>query len=347
MKTTTLYLSVFFSTLVSTVVLTRLCRSIALKLETYDRTNSRKVHKNPKPLLGGVAVFLGFFVPLLFFSQAMVVRYLFVGALLITSLGLVDDLYDLSGIAKILGLAIAVVLLAPAGQLTSFFVYLPFSFYLNLGITIFWVVLLVSAINAIDNMDGLAPGLAMIASLMFFVVGGVQFHQPLWATISLGFTGALLGFLLFNFYPSTIFLGDSGSFLVGYVLAVLGIMGTWSTNPLKSILIPVVILIVPIFDLIFVVLYRFLIGETDSVHEAIEYSAKDHLSHRIQQVMNFGQRRTVLIVYLLGLISGLIGIIMRNTHPFEAIIAFALALLFYVLIILLILPNFSNINWRW
>lgn len=347
MKTNFLYLTSFLSCFVLTVILTRLFRALAIHFEIYDHTNSRKIHQTPKPYLGGLAVFFGLFVPLLYLTNSAVTVRIFLGALLVTSLGFIDDLYGLSGLTKLFGLAGAVLVVAPAGLLTNFYTNLEYSYFLNLGITTFWVLLLVSAINAIDNMDGLAAGLAMIASFMFFVVGGLQFNQPTWSLLSLSFAGALLGFLLFNFYPSTIFLGDSGSFLVGFILAVLSIMGRWSSHPLKSMIIPLVILAIPILDLVFVVVYRYLTGKTNSLLESIEYSAQDHLSHRIQQVRNFGQRRTVMIVYVLGLISGLTGVIMRNTHPFEASLALISVGLLYALIILLLLPNLRNIFWRW
>lgn len=201
--------------------------------------------------------------------------------------------------------------------------------------------------NAIDNMDGLAAGLALIASLMFFFIGAIQFPQPLWAIVSVAFAGSILGFLLFNFYPATIFLGDTGSLLIGFMLAMLSLIGNWSTHPLKSMIIPLVILIIPILDLVFIICYRFLTGKTNSIYESIEYSDQDHLSHRIQQVRNFGQRRTVTIMYILGLISGLTGIIIRNTHPMEATIALISVCLLYLLVIVLLLPNLNNIIWRW
>lgn len=337
----------FLVCFVLSLVLTRGFREIAVYFNLYDETGERKIHDTPKPYLGGLSVFLGFFVPLLLFSNEPVIFYFFVGGVLITSLGLIDDLYELSGTTKLIGIALAVFVVTPTGLQTDLFSEMTYGFYLNFGFTLLWTLLIVSAFNAIDNMDGLAPGLALIAALIFFIVGSVQFSQTLWGFISLCFAGALLGFLPYNFYPSVIFLGDSGSFLIGYVLALLSVMGQWSSHPLKAAIIPVVILIIPILDLLFVIVFRYLTGETDGVRESIEYSARDHLSHRIQQVRNFGQRRTVLIIYVLGIISGLIGVIMRNTHPFEATVAFAAVCLLYFLVILLILPNMNNILWRW
>jgi len=347
MKTNIVYLLVFGTCFLLTVLLTRFCRFLAVRFRIYDHTNSRKIHQTQKPYLGGIAVFFGLFIPLLYLTTSPIVLHLFYGSLLVTSLGLIDDLYGLNGVFKLIGLSIGVIVVAPAGLTSSFFPDIPYSFFLNLSITIFWVLLLVSAMNAIDNMDGLAAGLAMIANLMFFVIGGIQFHQPIWALISLGFSGALLGFLLFNFYPSTIFLGDTGSFLIGYVLAILSIMGEWSTHPAKSIIVPLVILSIPILDLGFLLVFRYLTGKTDSILESIEYSAQDHLSHRIQKVRNFGQRRTVLVLYVLGLITGITGVIMRNTNPLEATFALISVGLLYILVIFLLLPNLNNIFWRW
>lgn len=329
------------------LILTRGFREIAVYFNLYDETGERKIHDTPKPYLGGLSVFLGFFIPLLMFKGDPVIFYFFVGAVLITSLGLIDDLYGLSGTTKLVGIALAVFVVSPTGLQTDLFSDFEYGFYLNFTFTLLWTLLIVSAFNAIDNMDGLATGLALVAALVFFVVGSVQFSRTLWGFISLCFAGALLGFLPYNFYPSIIFLGDSGSFLIGYVLALLSVMGEWSTHPLKAIIIPVVVLIIPILDLLFLIVFRYATGKTDGLMESIEYSARDHLSHRIQQVRNFGQRRTVLIIYVLGIISGLIGIIMRNTHPFEATAAFAAVCLLYFLVILLLLPNINNILWRW
>lgn len=330
-----------------TLILTRIFREIAVRFNLFDATGERKIHDTPRPYLGGLAVFVGFFVPLLMFTSAPEVFYFFVGALFITSIGLIDDLYDLSGATKLVGIAVAVLIVTPTGLQSDLFNFSVYGPYLNFTFTLVWTLLIVSAFNAIDNMDGLATGLGLIASVMFFIIGSIQFPQPLWAFISICFAGSLLGFLPYNFYPSVIFLGDSGSFLMGYVLALLSVMGQWSSHPLKALIIPTVILIIPILDLLFVIVFRYLTGRTDGLRESIEYSARDHLSHRIQQVRSFGQRRTVLIIYVLGIISGLTGVIMRNTHPFEATMAFLSVCLLYSLVILLILPNINNILWRW
>ncbi|MFB6356664.1 MAG: MraY family glycosyltransferase [bacterium] len=341
------YFLAFLACFVSSIVFTRLFLTIARSFSVMDHTNERKVHEQPTAYLGGPAVLIGLFLPLYFFAPNHLNTQLFLSCGIVAVIGLLDDLLDLSAVLKLLALFCAVFIATQAGLSSDFFPPTLLGNIFETCLTLIWVVFVISAINASDNMDGLAPGFALIACLMFFIIGAIQFHYPAWALLSISMCGALLGFLLYNFHPSVIFLGDSGSFFIGFFLAMLSVMGKWSTNPLKSVVIPLVILSVPILDLVFVVIYRYATGVTDSIVESIEYSAQDHLSHRIQQVRNFGTRRTVFILYSLAFIVGIIGVIMRNTHPLEAIFGFVLVGFMYGLVILLLLPNLNQIYWRW
>lgn len=346
----TTYIMLFLVTLISSLILTRVAKSIAQLFDFTADLGTRKIHTEPVAYLGGPAIFLAILIG--FLALGRLNEFLdFLGlGFLALMLGLIDDAYDLPGTFKIICLLLLGALLGvyiDRIRLSPVFIFGVYSYYVEIAATMFWVLFMVSAMNAIDNMDGLAPGLTFIAGFSFFVISGYQHQQPQMALISIVIVGSTVGFLPYNFHPAVIFLGDSGSFFLGYSLSALAVLGNWSNDPIKSFTLPLIILSVPLLDLIFTVLYRLFIGVTDGIIDSIEYSARDHLSHRIQQSRNFGQRRTVLIIYMLGFIFGVIGIIIRNAYPFEAIMALVTAIAVYALMILIILPDYRRIMDRW
>lgn len=344
------YLSVFLSSMVLSLALTYTLRKLSEDYGFYALPGERKIHSEPVPNLGGIAVFLSFIVPLCFMGNLKGFWVILITTFLVTTIGFIDDRFDLGSVLKLMllaGIFLCVSFYGIRISTATVFVPAPWNYYVNSLLLAFWGILVVSAINAIDNMDGLAPGVGLIACLMFFLISLFQFPDHHWALYSIALIGALGGFLPYNFYPASIFLGDSGSFLIGTLLALLPAMTEWSQFPLKSMIVPMVILSIPIMDLIFLVFFRYLTGETDGFLESVEYSAQDHLSHRIQQVRDFGQPRTVTIIYALATVSGLLGVIMRNTQPFESVLALLIVAIMYFIVIVLILPSRRDIDWRW
>ena len=200
----------------------------------------------------------------------------------------------------------------------------------NLLITMLWLVGVTSAINALDHMDGLAGGVSVIAALAYFAVS-VQSGQAHWAIISLALMGSLLGFLCYNKHPAKVFMGDSGSFFLGFSLASIGIMGGWSANPLKAAIIPIAVLSVPIFDLCYVIIARRFNGTTNSIIESIAYCGKDHIGHRLHK-LGFSQTLAVTMVYLIAFAIAISALTIRQANYLESILLLIQIIMIYVII---------------
>ena len=219
------------------------------------------------------------------------------------------------GVWKLGSLVVATLVLAHFGVRLNVFQWLP----LDVALTILWIVGVTSAINGIDNMDGLAAGIsAIVATVYLFIaiqvwsVSRTETSLSWFGMLSAGLIGATLGFLVYNFKPAKIFMGDSGSFFLGYTLAALGVMGEWTPNRVVSCTIPVLLLGVPLFDFAYVLIARIITGETRTLGSVINHCAMDHLSHRLLW-MGFSQRQAVLFIYLLCVVLGVTGILVRNS----------------------------------
>jgi UDP-GlcNAc:undecaprenyl-phosphate GlcNAc-1-phosphate transferase len=256
-------------------------------------------HSRPTPLLGGTVIYAGVTASVLLFgtlSREMI--GVLVGGSLIFLLGLTDDLLQIKPSTKFLGeiLASCVVLYAGLGL-----DLIPNPF-LNLFLTLLWLVAITNAFNLLDNMDGLAVGVAAISSLTTFVFSLVQ-GLPEISVLSMAVLGASLGFLLFNFNPAKIFMGDCGSLFLGFTLACTTILGSWeqASNLFAILAIPSLALGVPIFDTLLVTTSRILSGRSVAV------GGRDHTSHRLV-ALGMSERKAVLSLYALCVFLGSIAI---------------------------------------
>jgi UDP-GlcNAc:undecaprenyl-phosphate GlcNAc-1-phosphate transferase len=166
-------------------------------------------------------------------------------------------------------------------------------------------------------MDGLLGGIVLIAALMFFIVS-LQTYQYVWSIITMGLIGSMVGYLFFNLPPAKIFMGDGGSFFLGFIVAELSIMGGWSTNAVKASIIPIIILLIPILDLTFVIIKRLVLRETTSLSSIIKHCAKDHLGHRLLK-MGFGIKMSLVLIYFVCFNIGIGAVALRNSKSVEAI----------------------------
>jgi UDP-GlcNAc:undecaprenyl-phosphate GlcNAc-1-phosphate transferase len=215
---------------------------------------------------------------------------------------------------------------------------LPFIFedyrgIFNIAVTMLWLTGVCSAMNAIDHMDGLAGGIAGIAALSYLAIS-VQTGQWRWGTISISLFGALLGFLVFNWHPAKIFMGDSGSFFLGFSLGSIGIMGGWSEEPLESVIIPFSILSIPVVDLIYVLVIRRITGVTKTLRESIVYCGKDHIGHRFCQ-LGFSQVNSVRIICLLSMTISISALLIKYTENLQSILLLFQILLVYIVVFIL------------
>jgi len=281
--------------------------------------------------MGGIAIFLAFttacLIPCINRGDVMAIL---IGGALVFAVGVADDVRRVNAVLKLL------FLFAAAGIMSTFGVVLALTpwYPVNLAITMLWIAGMVSAFNAIDNMNGLAGGVGFISSCFYFFVA-LQTLQTQWAIAAAALAGALAGFLPFNFPKARIFLGDSGSYFLGYVLAALGVLGAWSTHPVKAAIVPLLILSVPIFDLSYVVLGRHLQGTTKSIIQAIVYCGKDHLSHRLVE-LGMSETRAVLLIWFIAATVGAAAVTLRNSRPTEAVILLLIfAAVYHIITILL------------
>lgn len=290
------------------------------RLGVMDEVAPNKIHTKPVPRGGGVVIFIAFVVAALlpgYRSHAM--NGVMVGAFICLLVGMLDDwVGGIPGFYKLITLFFVTMILWYFGVRINVFK----NDALDIGLTVLWIVGVTSAFNGTDNMDGLASGIAVIVSLMFFVIA-LQAHIQAQTETSLSWFGLLaialvganLGFLIYNANPARIFMGDSGSFFLGFTLAALGVMGEWTENRVISCFIPVLILGVPLFDFAYIIIARIIQGETRTLRSIIDHCAPDHLSHRLVW-FGFTQRQAVWFIYLIAAALGVSGILLRNTTSF-------------------------------
>ncbi|MBL7198466.1 MAG: undecaprenyl/decaprenyl-phosphate alpha-N-acetylglucosaminyl 1-phosphate transferase [Candidatus Omnitrophica bacterium] len=326
------YFVVFLVALVISWFITPVIANLAKRLRVLDVPEKNKLHKKATPRLGGIAIFVAYFISLLVTKNLNSnCGVIIVGGMSVLLLGTLDDVFKVPAVIKFIFITILTFFLVKQGILVSLFGKL---FFLNFLLTLLWIVGVTSAFNAVDNMDGLAGGLGAIAAITFFIIA-LRTSQWEWATLAIALCGALLGFLRYNFSPAKIFMGDSGSLFLGFTLALIGIKGEWSTNSIKASIIPILVLGVPIFDLAYIVIRRWTEGTAKGVIKAITFCAKDHLSHRLLS-LGYKQRVSVLFIYLIAICVSIGAIVLQNAAKGDAVLLFFQFILIFITIIILI-----------
>ena len=303
-------LPIFAAALLVAVSMTPIARHLAPRWGFVDQPAARKVHTSPIPRFGGVAMVGGVTAALLVFEDRFGITQLMsilIAAAWVSALGAWDDRWGLHHLYKLLGQVIAAVFLILTGVQVSF---LP-SMYVNWAVTVIWVVGLTNAINFLDNMDGLSGGIVAIAAT-FFLFMAVQSGQYLVGGLAAALMGASVGFLIYNFSPATIFMGDTGSLFLGFVLAVLGIKMRFPGHAaIVTWMVPALVLGLPILDTTLVVMSRIRRG----LHPVTP--GKDHVSHRLV-CLGFTQREAVMLLYLVGGVFGIVALFVTQAGADEA-----------------------------
>ena len=327
------HLVVFLLAVVVTALATPLCILIAPKIGAMDiPKDKRRVHKKPIPRFGGFAIYLGMLTGFFRLGNKSEQMLGIIGAAtLIMIIGIVDDIKGVPAKIKLVGQIICAVLLwfstLRFSGMANFFSfgpdYIVFPVWLSMAVTVFWIVAIINTINLIDGLDGLAAGVVLIACLSIAYIADYT-DRPDTCIIILAVAGACAGFLFYNFNPARIFMGDSGSMLLGLLLASVSLVGDTPTKSvtLFSATVPVMLLILPIFDTSFAIVRRTV------KHRPIFEADKGHLHHRIM-AMGFGQRRTVLVLYSISGIMAVAGILWTMRMKGQALV---LALIAGVLI---------------
>ena len=319
---------------------TPIFRIVAMRWGLVDNPSGHKIHQEPTPLLGGAAVFLGFFLPLLIngiFSREF--GAILFAAMILFGIGLLDDTLNLRAHYKlIVQIALAVGLTFVGVRI----ILLPETTLLGITVngllSVIWIVGITNAMNFFDGMDGLAVGLGAIIAF-FLAIVALQMDDPFVGWTAVAMMGACLGFLPYNFRPgkrALIFLGDAGSTTIGFVLASLAIYSDWADlNPVVSIFSPLLIFWILIFDMAHITLFRVIRGKTRNFKEWIEYVGHDHLHHRMARVLG-GPTQSVLFIYLLSVCLGISAMLLRNAqHPSEALLLLSQAFIIVVLVSIL------------
>lgn len=325
------YIWAFLIALFVALIVTPAVIVLAAKTGAMDAPDARKVHKGPMPRIGGLAIYCGFMAAILAmlnFAEltqevANGVIGLLLGGTLIVIIGLIDDYKNLPAKVKLLGQILAAcvvvyfdvridVITDPFGD----YLYLE---YLAAPATVFWIVGLTNTVNLIDGLDGLAAGVSTIASITIMLVA-LQEDVMIVALFTAALAGAALGFLRYNFNPAKIFMGDTGSMFLGFILAGISVIGAVKCTATIALIVPILALGLPIMDTTFAIIRRYRGGVP------IFKPDKGHLHHRLLD-LGFSQRQAVLLMYVISALLGLSAVALNEVSGGMSIVIVVCVLL--------------------
>ena len=326
MGTVLMYGGLFAIAFIISLLITPLIKKLAIAIGAVDQPEQRKVHSKVMPRMGGLAICLAFFIPLIvvlkfniieinnpIFSDRQITGFI-IGGLIILGVGVLDDIYQLSAKYKLIGQLVAAAVVINSGVQVQYITLANQSVYefgwLSIPITLLWIIGVTNALNLIDGLDGLAAGVASIALATISVIGFAM-GNVIVAFMALLLLASTLGFLVYNFFPAKIFMGDTGSLFLGYNLAIFALLG-FKHVTLISFIIPILILGVPIADTLFAILRRFL------SKQSISEPDKHHLHHCL---LNMGctHRQTVLIIYTISVFFSATALIFSQAESWMAL----------------------------
>jgi len=296
------------------LLLTPLARWLGKKWDFMDIPAQRRVHTVPTPKTGGWAIYIAFIISALVFTKPSgQILGLLIAASFIFVVEVGDDAHELPGVTKFVSQIVAACILISFGVSATIFPKVWWGHALNYTLTVLWLVGITNAVNFIDGMDGLAAGLCIIFSCLFSIVF-LQMESFSMVPLCLFILGTCIGFIPYNFRGekgASIFLGDTGSNFLGFVLASLAIMAEWSEDMLlPSLTAPLLIFAVVIYDMAYINVRRIIMREVSNVRELIEYTGKDHLHHRLHYLLG-SKTKTVLAIYLLAIALGMNALLIK------------------------------------
>ena len=331
----------FLTSLIITYVVIPKVIFFADKFRLTDVPGERSSHKRSVPIFGGIAIFSGIIFSLLFWGKLDSIQFILVSLVIVFFVGVIDDLLGLSPYKKIIGQLIAILIAIYLGKIQINSMHGVLGVYelpdiIATLFTVFVVIVITNGFNLIDGVDGLARGIGVIASLAFGVMAYLM-NQTDMAIIAFSLLGALLAFLKYNFHPARLFMGDTGSLLVGMILSVLainlihsGVVTETIHFPNKGPLIAIIFLATPLFDSLRVFVVRIIYGKNPL------YAGREHIHHALLD-LGFGHKKTALALYLMSilLIAGSYFLLELNINTSIAILALAsfiiLMIPFYIL----------------
>ncbi|MBR6793182.1 MAG: undecaprenyl/decaprenyl-phosphate alpha-N-acetylglucosaminyl 1-phosphate transferase [Clostridia bacterium] len=294
---------------------TPLAKRLAEKIGAIDvPKDARRMHKKPIPRLGGFAIFLGFFISTMVFTFNFINLKLYgvlLGAMVIVALGMADDVLALKAKYKFVVQMVAVVIPVACGVRIEWFPnffgdtpYIPLPLWWSVAVSIIWLLAILNAVNIIDGLDGLACGVSTIMTISCSAIL-ILLQSPQVAIIAAALAGACMGFLPYNVNPAKMFMGDTGAMFIGYSLACLSIIGLFKAYAIVAFFVPVLLYLLPIFDLLFAAVRRVLTG-----HSPMQ-ADKSHLHHKLIAI-GFSQKQAVAILYGIAAILGFCAVLMAT-----------------------------------
>jgi UDP-GlcNAc:undecaprenyl-phosphate GlcNAc-1-phosphate transferase len=283
--------------------------------------DSRRIHKQPIPRLGGLAIFIGFVLSVLVLADVTAqIRGVLLGAVIIVILGVIDDIIQLRAYVKFLVQIVAALVAVFHGIVIEIFsnpfVFSPENYvhlgYLAIPITVIWIVGITNSVNLIDGLDGLAVGVSAISSTVMLVISLIVADTNV-ALIMAALTGACLGFMPYNLNPAKIFMGDTGALLLGYILATVSILGLFKFYAVVSFAAPFLVLALPLFDTVFAFLRRLLKGKNPMSPD------RGHFHHRLLD-MGLNQKQAVAVLYATSGLLGLIAVLLITSGVLRLLI---------------------------
>ena len=306
---------------------TPVIRSLAFRVGAVDvPKDSRRMHDHPIPRMGGLAIFFGFMLSvLIFLPLTPQLKGMLMGGVVIVILGIFDDIFALPALPKLLVQIGAALIAALSGNVIqalsnpNIFSSNPFWVlgWLEIPITVLWIVGITNAVNLIDGLDGLACGVSTISSMTLLVIALVV-AEPDVAVLTAALAGGCIGFLPYNLNPAKIFMGDTGSTFLGFILAVVSIQGLFKFYTIISFAVPFLMLGLPIFDTCFAILRRLAKGQSPMTPD------RGHIHHRLID-MGFSQKQAVAMLYVISAILGLSAVVLTTIGAVRAML-FLLAL---------------------
>ncbi len=321
-----IYILPIFIAVILTFIMTPLVEKLARKVGAMDVPNDdRRVHKTPIPRMGGLAIYLAFVATLVIFAgMDDMTKGIIIGSTMIVGLGIVDDIRGVSAKVKLLVQILAALVLVHFGIKIDFFtnffeseglIYLG---SLSIPITVFWVVGITNTFNLIDGLDGLAAGISTISATTLSYIAFVNGRYEM-ALVTLILAGCCVGFLPFNFSPARIFMGDTGSLFLGFVLSAISIQGTIKGATALTMVLPILAMGLPIMDTTLAIGRRIIGGR--SIMEA----DKGHLHHKLLSA-GLCQKRAVLLMYAISLMLGLSAVLLMNSEYISGFVIIAATL---------------------
>lgn len=324
-------LMMVFITFLFVALFMPIIKKIAIHIGAIDIPNKRKVHKVPIPRLGGLGIYVGFLLGYMLFGwESVQMNAILIGSFIIVITGIIDDIKPIPAKYKLIGQIVAAAVIPLYSgivlkDVSAFGLYINFGWFSTIA-TIIFIVAIMNCINFIDGLDGLAGGISAIYFLMIGIVAVVLNHSNgLDVILTCIMLGATLGFLVHNFHPASIFMGDSGSLFLGYIIAVISLLG-YKNVTFTSLIVPIFLLAIPIMDTLFAIIRRLL------KHESIAMPDKCHLHHQLLK-LNFSIRKSVLIIYLVDILFAIASIIYAIGDKGQGMIIYSI--LFIVVVVLI------------